>query len=91
MLKRFLRAGRRSFDSLSEQEVLALAISSEEEDARIYRAYAEGLRDAFPASARVFEDMAVEEDGHRSELIDLHERRFGGPIPLIRREHVRLL
>jgi rubrerythrin len=89
MLKKFLRAGKRSFDSLSGQEVLALAISSEEEDARIYRAYAEGLRDAFPASARVFEDMAVEEDGHRSQLIDLHESQFGGPIPLIRREHVR--
>jgi rubrerythrin len=81
--------GKRSFDSLSEQEILALAISSEEEDARIYRAYAEGLREAYPASARVFEEMAVEEDGHRRRLIDLHVARFGETIPLIRREHVR--
>jgi rubrerythrin len=89
MLGRFFGAAKRSFDSLSEQEVLALAISSEEEDARIYRAYAEGLIDEFPASAKVFEEMAVEEDGHRRRLIDLHRERFGDTIPLIRREHVR--
>ena len=62
MLGRFFGAAKRNFDSLSEQEILALAISSEEEDARIYRAYAEGLRDEFPASATVFDEMAVEED-----------------------------
>jgi rubrerythrin len=89
MLSRVLGFGRRPFDSLSEQEILALAISSEEDDARIYRAYADGLRDAFPASASVFDDMAAEEDGHRSALVDLHRRRFGERIPLIRREHVR--
>ena len=89
MLGRFFGAAKRSFDSLDEQEILALAISSEEEDARIYRAYAEGLRDDFPASATVFEEMAVEEDGHRRRLIDLHAERFGDTIPLIRREHVR--
>ncbi|WP_112321448.1 iron exporter MbfA [Oceanibium sediminis] len=89
MLHRFFLSGRRSFDSLSEQEILALAISSEEDDARIYRAYADGLRDEFPASARMFEDMAAEEDSHRQMLIDLHKRRFGDSIPLIRREHVR--
>lgn len=89
MLGRFFGAAKRGFDSLSEQEVLALAISSEEEDARIYRAYAEGLRDDFPASATVFDEMAVEEDGHRRRLIDLHAERFGDTIPLIRREHVR--
>ena len=81
--------GRRSFDSLDEQEVLALAISSEEEDARIYRAYADGLREQFPASAKVFEEMAAEEDTHRRRLIDRHVERFGPTIPLIRREHVR--
>jgi erythrin-vacuolar iron transport family protein len=79
---------RRRFADLSEQEVLALAISNEEDDARIYRTYAERLRKDYPASAAVFDGMAVEEDGHRQRLIDLHDRRFGAVIPLIRREHV---
>ena len=60
MLSRVFGFGRRSFSSLSEQEILALAISSEEDDGRIYRAYADGLRDAFPQSAKVFDDMADE-------------------------------
>lgn len=89
MLSRFLPNNRRSFTSLSEQEVLALAISSEEDDMRIYRAYADGLRDNFPDSARIFDGMAEEESHHRSALIELHKRRFGNEIPLIRREHVR--
>ena len=79
---------RRRFRDLSEQEILALAISSEEDDARIYRQYAERLRQDFPASAAVFDGMAEEEDGHRRRLIDLHQARFGAMIPLIRREHV---
>ncbi len=79
---------RRRFSDLSEQEVLALAISSEEDDARIYRSYAERLRADFPASSDFFEDMAKEEDLHRQRLITLHKRRFGDVIPLIRREHV---
>jgi erythrin-vacuolar iron transport family protein len=79
---------RRRFADLSEQEVLALAISSEEDDARIYRSFAERLRTDFLASAAVFDGMAVEEDGHRQRLIDLHRTRFGEVIPLIRREHV---
>ena len=89
MLHRFFTSSRRGFDSLSEQEILALAISSEEDDARIYLAYADGLRADFPASARLFEDMAAEENRHRDWLIDLHKKRFGDRIPLIRREHVR--
>ncbi|MEP1773485.1 MAG: ferritin family protein, partial [Nitratireductor sp.] len=89
MLSRVFGLGRRSFDSLSEQEILALAISSEEDDARIYRAYADGLRNEFPQSAKIFEEMADEEDGHRAALIDMHRKRFGERIPLIRREHVR--
>jgi erythrin-vacuolar iron transport family protein len=79
---------RRRFADLSEREVLALAISNEEDDARIYRTFAEGLRDAYPASAALFDGMAAEEDGHRQRLIDLHAARFGTVIPLIRREHV---
>jgi rubrerythrin len=89
MLSRVFGFGRRSFDSLSEQEILALAISSEEDDGRIYRAYADGLREDFPQSAKVFDGMADEEDGHRNQLIELHRKRFGERIPLIRREHVR--
>ncbi len=79
---------RRRFSDLSDQEVLALAISSEEDDARIYRTFAERLRADFPSSSAVFDGMAVEEDGHRQRLIDLHRARFGDVIPLIRREHV---
>lgn len=89
MLSSVFGLSRRSFDSLSEQEILALAISSEEDDSRIYRAYADGLHEAFPQSAKVFEGMAEEEDGHRAALIELHRARFGERIPLIRREHVR--
>jgi erythrin-vacuolar iron transport family protein len=81
-------ASRRRFSDLSEREVLALAISSEEDDAAIYRTYAERLRAQYPASAKVFEGMAREEDGHRQRLIEMHKRRFGDTIPLIRREHV---
>jgi len=79
---------RKRFRDLSEQEIIALAISSEEDDARIYRGYAESLRTDFPASAQMFDGMAVEEDQHRALLIDLHTSRFGPTIPLIRREHV---
>ncbi len=79
---------RKRFRDLSEQEILALAISSEEDDAHIYRGYAERLRADFPDSAAVFDGMAAEEDNHRKRLIDLHEARFGPTIPLIRREHV---
>jgi rubrerythrin len=89
MFSNFFGFGRRSFDSLSEREILALAISSEEDDARIYRAYADGLAEEFPQSAKVFEEMAEEEMSHRDWLIDLHRRRFGERIPLIRRDHVR--
>ncbi|MCF1707674.1 rubrerythrin family protein [Tabrizicola sp. J26] len=79
---------RRRFSDLTEQEVLALAISSEEDDARIYRTFAARLADQYPGSAAVFDGMAAEEDIHRQRLIELHVARFGDRIPLIRREHV---
>jgi rubrerythrin len=79
---------RRRFSDLTEQEVLALAIASEEDDARIYETYAERLRAEFPGSAAMFDEMAEEEHEHRRLLIDLHKKRFGNVIPLIRREHV---
>jgi erythrin-vacuolar iron transport family protein len=83
-----LRASKR-FADLSEREILALAISLEEEDGRIFRDYAEGLRDAYPASAKVFEEMAEEESGHRRALIELFREKFGEHIPMVRREDVR--
>jgi erythrin-vacuolar iron transport family protein len=79
----------RSFDSLSEREILALAISLEEEDERVYAEYAEGLRETFPASAAVFEGMEKEESGHRRRLIELFQAHFGAHIPLIRRQDVK--
>lgn len=83
-----LLASRRRFSDLSEQEVLALAISSEEDDARIYGDYAAMVREEFPDTAKMFDGMAAEENAHRGRLIADYERRFGPHIPLIRREHV---
>ena len=80
---------QKSFTELGEREILALAITLEEEDGRIYRDYAEGLRADYPASAAVFERMAEEESRHRHMLIDLYRQKFGDHIPLIRREDVR--
>ena len=77
------------FADLSEQEVLALAITNEEEDSRIYRGFAEGLREQYPASAKVFDEMASEEIRHRTMLFDLYRTRFGEYLPLIRRQDVR--
>ena len=79
----------KSFDSLTEREVLALAISLEEEDERVYADFVDGLRETFPASAAVFEGMRLEEQGHRRRLIELYQLRFGEHIPLIRRQDVR--
>lgn len=79
----------RDFSELSEKEILALAISSEEEDNRIYTDIAEGLREAYPASASVFAEMAVEEGDHRRRLLALYGEKFGEHIPLVRRQDVR--
>ena len=79
----------RNFDDLSEREMLALAIANEEEDGRIYADFAEGLRENYPSSAKVFIDMAAEENEHRRRLIDLFVSKFGDHIPLIRRQDIR--
>ncbi|MDE8342337.1 MAG: ferritin family protein, partial [Acidocella sp.] len=79
----------RDFSELSEREVLALAIGSEEEDGRIYNDIAERLREEYPASASVFSEMAAEESEHRHKLLDLYKNKFGDHIPLIRRQDVR--
>ncbi|CAM3423801.1 iron exporter MbfA [Paracoccus nototheniae] len=83
----FLSA-RKRLSELSEQEVVALAIASEEDDARIYRHWAAFLRKEYPATAAVFDAMSAEEDGHRRMLLDIHRERWGDAIPVIRREHV---
>jgi erythrin-vacuolar iron transport family protein len=77
------------FADLSEQEILALAITNEEEDSRIYRGFAEGLRGQFAASATVFDQMAEEEVRHRGMLFDLYRSKFGEYLPLIRRQDVK--
>ena len=78
----------KQFAQLGDREILALAISLEEEHARIYRDYAEGLAENFPASAQVFADLALEEDEHRGHLITLYREKFGDHIPLIRPQDV---
>jgi rubrerythrin len=77
------------FADLTEQEILALAITNEEEDSRIYRGFSEGLREKYPASAKVFDEMAEEEVRHRSMLFDLYRTKFGEYLPLIRRQDVK--
>ncbi|RYG61803.1 MAG: hypothetical protein EON60_02155, partial [Alphaproteobacteria bacterium] len=79
----------RRFETLSEREVLALAIGAEEEDGRIYRDIAERLKTDFAATATVFAEMAAEEDGHRRALLGMFKKKFGDHIPLVRREDVR--
>src|SRR2546430_6439936 len=79
----------RLFETLTEREVLALAIALEEEDARIYDDFADGLKDDYPEQASKFKDLRREEDGHRHRLLNLYRSRFGDHVPLIRREDVR--
>ena len=79
----------KKFRDLSEREILALAISSEEEDWRIYGEFADALRESYPTTAQMFEEMREEEANHRDRLIAMFRQRFGEHIPLIRRENVR--
>jgi rubrerythrin len=79
----------RTFKSLSEKEILALAISLEEEDARVYDDFAEGLEANFPATAQQFKALRVDEDRHRHRLLELYRQKFGEHIPLIRRQDVK--
>lgn len=79
----------RSITDLSERELLALAISLEEEHVRIYSDYVEGLAEHYPASAEYFRRLAEEENEHRRLLLDAYQERFGSHIPLIRRQDVK--
>lgn len=79
----------KNFDELSEREILALAISLEEEDGRIYGDFADGLRERNPATAKMLDEMAVQESEHRQRLIETYRQKFGEHIPLIRRHDVK--
>jgi len=77
------------FDDLNESQLLALAITNEEEDGRIFRDFAQELRKNFPSTAQLFDRMADEESGHRHRLIELYQKKFGEHIPLVRRQDVQ--
>jgi erythrin-vacuolar iron transport family protein len=77
------------FADLNEQEIIALAISNEDEDSRIYRSFADRLRGGYPETAEMYDKMALEEIGHRDMLLELHQKKFGDFLPLIRRQHVK--
>src|SRR5438309_10179070 len=79
----------KKFKDLSEKEILAIAIAAEEEDGRIYGEFADALRDEYPSTAQLFEEMRQEEVGHRDRLVAMFRQRFGEHIPLIRRENVK--
>src|SRR6185312_4060652 len=79
----------KNFKDLTEREIVALAIALEEEDGRIYGDFIDGLRDTYPASAKMFEEMQAEESEHRASLIEIYRQRFGDHIPLIRRQDVK--
>jgi rubrerythrin len=79
----------KKFRELSEREILALAVSLEEEDSRIYGDFADGLRQTFPDTAKIFDDMRAEESQHRVSLIETYRSRFGEHIPLVRRQDVK--
>src|SRR6202451_4466257 len=79
----------KNFVDLTEREVLAVAISSEEEDSRIYMAFAEDLAQRYPDSAQLFEEMPEKQRAHRHRLLELYEQRFGPHLPPIRRDNVR--
>jgi rubrerythrin len=79
----------KSFTDLDEREVLALAISLEEEDSRIYRDFAERMKEKNPEIASVLQSMYEEESSHRARLAELYQLRFGDHIPLVRRHDVK--
>ncbi len=79
----------RTFESLTEQEILALAISLEEDDARIYEDFADGLKNDYPEQSEKFKELRRQEDTHRHRLLELYRSRFGDHVPMIRRENVK--
>jgi rubrerythrin len=80
---------KKNFKDLTEREILALAVQLEEEDSRIYGDFADGLRESYPATAKIFEEMQVEERKHSQMLLDMYQKRFGDHLPLVRAQDVR--
>jgi erythrin-vacuolar iron transport family protein len=80
---------KKKFKDLTDQEILALGIQMEEEDSRVYADFADGLRETYPSTAKIFEEMQAEEWRHRQSLIDTYRQRFGEHIPLIRSQDVK--
>src|SRR5271154_251934 len=80
---------KKKFKDLTDQEILALGIQMEEEDSRVYADFAEGLRETYPSTAKIFEEMQAEEWKHRQSLIDTYRERFGDHIPLVRSQDVK--
>ena len=79
----------KDFTKLTEPEILALAVASEEEDSQIYLSFANRLRTDYPSTAQMFDDMAAEEQTHKNMLLDVFQKRFGGRLPYITRQDVR--
>jgi rubrerythrin len=78
-----------NFSDLTEQQLLSLAISLEEQDARIYDEFYDGLKENYPDTAHMFRAMADEETGHRHRLLDVYKSKFGERLPLIRAQDVK--
>jgi rubrerythrin len=79
----------RPFHELNEQEVLALAITSEEDDSRIYGQFAERLKERYPATARTLITMRDEELGHAHRLMETFKASYGENLPFVRRQDVK--
>ncbi len=79
---------KRSFKSLSEREILALAVHMEQEDSRVYGDFADGLREEHPVAAKAFDEMQTEELSQRERLVEPYRQRFGAHIPLVRCQDV---
>ncbi|HXA55834.1 MAG TPA: ferritin family protein [Candidatus Acidoferrum sp.] len=80
---------KKNFKDLTEREILALAVQLEEEDSRIYGDFADGLRESYPSTAKIFEEMQIEERRHSQSLLDMYQKRFGDHLPLVRAQDVR--
>lgn len=77
------------FSALTENEILALAISAEREDAKIYRSFAQKIEKDYPDTSKVLEAMAQEEKRHEQRLCDMYRRKFGSERVYITRQDVR--
>jgi rubrerythrin len=80
---------KKNFKDLTEREILALAVQIEEEDSRIYGDFADGLREMYPSTAKIFEEMQAEERKHSQMLLDMYQKRFGDHLQLVRPQDVR--